>query len=659
MRLNTFPLGLGFYLYKMKSRILLAYLFCFFSCLPGLSLAQVSILTQRYGVDRLGWNQHEKTLTTANVRPETFGALYNYTVDDQVYAQPLLLSGVFAKGAVRNLLVAATVNNTVYVYDADSANVLIWQRNLNRANNRAPLNTDMTGACGGFYFDFSGHMGIIGTPVIDSATNTLYVLHREISTSLTNPSYAQFLHAIDIATGIEKADSPVQIAASVKGSGSGSTGGNIYFDAQKNNQRTGLLLHQGVVYIGWASHCDWGPYHGWLLGYDAQTLKRRVIYNSTPDGEDGGIWMSGCAPTVGPDGDIYLTTGNGTVGASGDPNNARNRGESILRLRNVHDTLKVISFFTPANYGYLEANDLDYGSDGAIMIPGSDLVLSGSKDGNIYVNHADSMKGYSSNNSSAWQQFRANVQALSPRHIHGTPVYNAYIDTAGKTIERIFVWAESDSLKSLQFNRSTMQFDLQRMAKGHVKLDNGMPGSMLCSSSNGQAWGSTILWAAHPRTGDANHSTRPGRLQAYDPRNISTPIYSSDMVSSRDDAGSFSKFNTPVVANGRVYLATFSRQIKVYGLLSSNPNGLPKNVPAKFFLRPNPASTQLEFGFASSEKTGLTEVAVLDPLGRQLFRHKLDATLVLDLPSGWAPGLYLAQFYIDGKPAEQVRWVKQ
>jgi len=369
--------------------------------------------------------------------------------------------------------------------------------------------------------------------------------------------------------------------------------------------------------------------------------------------------MSGFAPSVGPEGDIYLTTGNGTVGAGGNANNPRNRGESLLRLRNVNDTLKVISFFTPSNYSYLEAYDIDYGSDGAILLPDSRLVVSGSKDGVMYLTHADSMTGYSGTDKSVIQKFRANIQPSGARHLHGTPIYNAYTDTSGNLIEKIFMWAESDSLKSLQFSRSSMKFDLTKVTKGHVKLDNGMPGSMLCTSSNGLALGSTLVWASHPRTGDANHTTRPGRLQAYDPRDISKPIYSSDMVSSRDDAGTFSKFNTPVVANGKVYLATFSRQVKVYGLLAGNPNGIAKAIPTRFYLRPNPAQNYLEFGFTSSEKTGLTEVAILDQLGRTLYRNKIDASLGINLPDAWAPGLYLAQFYIDGKPAEQMRWMKQ
>ena len=152
----------------------------------------------------------------------------------------------------------------------------------------------MTDACGGDYSDFSGNIGIVGTPVIDPSTSTLYVVAR---TKEDGKNFVQRLHALDVRTGAERPGSPVVIAATYPGHGHGSAQGVITFDPKRGNQRTGLALVRGVVYAGWSSHCDWGPYHGWLIGYDARTLEQSAVYNTTPDGANGGIWMS--APGAG------------------------------------------------------------------------------------------------------------------------------------------------------------------------------------------------------------------------------------------------------------------------------------------------------------------------------------------------------------------------
>ena len=170
----------------------------------------------------------------------------------------------------------------------------------------------MTGACNGNYKDFSGKMGIVGTPVIDTNTQSIYIVSRSV-TKTGSPDFVQYLHVLDLITGVDKI-APVFITAQVPGSGDGSVGGVVTFNQQTANQRPALLLYQGVVYIAWSSHCDWGPYHGWIIGYDAATLARKYVYNASPDGGLTGIWMSGQAPAVDDDGFIYVSTGNGTVG---------------------------------------------------------------------------------------------------------------------------------------------------------------------------------------------------------------------------------------------------------------------------------------------------------------------------------------------------------
>src|SRR6266496_1730828 len=281
----------------------------------------VAVLTQHNDNTRSGWNDNETALTTSNVNVQQFGAVFTLPVDDQVYAQPLVVGHVSVGGGSHNVVYIATVNNTLYAYDGDNGK-LYWQASFTAPAMRPPRNTDMTGACGGGYQDFSGNIGIVGTPVIDTARGTMYFVAR----STTGGTFVQYLHAVSIVDGSELAGSPTAITATDSGNGDGSVNGVIAFDAQRQNQRQGLTLQNGVVYVTFASHCDWGPYHGWILGYDAATLQQRVVYNATPNGYAGGMWESGAGMAADATGNLYVVTGNGTVGDAGDATNLTNRG---------------------------------------------------------------------------------------------------------------------------------------------------------------------------------------------------------------------------------------------------------------------------------------------------------------------------------------------
>src|SRR6267143_1505272 len=220
----------------------------------------VSVLTHHNDNTRAGWNDNETALTTSNVNVQQFGKLFTLPVDGEVYAQPLVVGHLSIGGGNHNVVYVATVNNTLYAFDGDNGR-LYWQKNFTRSGWRPPKNTDMTGACGGTYTNFSGSMGIVGTPVIDAASGTMYFVAR----STTGSQYVQYLHAVSIIDGSE-VTSPRVITATTSGTGDGSVNGTITFDPQRQNQRQGLTLLNGVVYVSFSSHCDWGPYHGWILG---------------------------------------------------------------------------------------------------------------------------------------------------------------------------------------------------------------------------------------------------------------------------------------------------------------------------------------------------------------------------------------------------------
>ena len=525
---------------------------------------------------RTGWNQHETILTTDNVSNGNFGKIFSRTVDDQIYAQPLVVSNVPIRGGLHNIVLVATVNNTLYAFDADDPNASApyWQVNLtfDPANYSPIKNSDMIWACGGNYQDFSGKMGVVGTPAIDSITSTLYVVARSVTTKAPK-TFVQYLHAIDIKTGKEKPGSPVYITASVPGTGDGSVNGTMTFNQQNQNQRPGLLLYNNIVYITWASHCDFTPYQGWIIGYNATTLEQKYVYNTAPNGGLAGIWMSGQPPSVDDDGNLYVTTGNGTTGQNGNPNDPVNRGSSLIKLS---PTLKIKDFFTPANYIYLNDYDLDYGVDGVLLIPGTDLSLSGSKEGRLFLIDNNQMGQTTTDNSNVKQTLNVSNNPMSMhRHLHGSPVY--FKDEYGN--EYVYAWSEGALLNQFSFIRSKLLFDTVNVKTGNTALPVGMPGAMLSVSSNGSKHGTGIIWANHPIHGDANQASVPGVLQAFDATDVTHELWNSNWNSKRDSIGTFAKFVCPTIANGKVYMATFSNKLNVYGLNPPPASACSKTLP--------------------------------------------------------------------------------
>jgi hypothetical protein len=516
----------------------------------------VSVLTQHNDNTRAGLNDHEKTLTTANVNAKQFGKLFTLSVDDEVYSQPLLYSNLSIASGKHNVVFVATVNNTIYAFDGNAGN-LYWQKNFTVSGMRPPNTGDMTGACNP-YTDFTRNIGIVGTPVIDSLSQTIYFVAR----STDGTSFYQYLHALNVVNGNEQPGSPVLIKASVAGDGSGSINNIVSFDPWRNNQRQGLTLVKGVIYITYSSHCDWGPYHGWILGYNAKTLQQQIVYNDTPTGEDGGIWESGMGMAADAQGNLYVTTGNGNVGAangtgqydpSPDPTDLINRGESAIKLTPSGSTLKVSSYFTPTNYLDLNINDEDYGVMGTLLIPNSNYYFTGCKDGNIYLLNKDNMGGYSSSSN----QIQQTIMVLGG--LHCQPAYYK-----GSTNEFVYIWSENEQLRALPFDRSSNTFsDLQILSDVNGPI--GQSGAELSVSSNGLVDGTGILWAAYAINTDAGSVAGPGILRAFDANDITKELWNSG-ENSNDNPGNFAKFSAPTIANGHVYLATFSKQVVVYGL---------------------------------------------------------------------------------------------
>ncbi len=531
---------------------------------PPANTQHISVVTQHNDNTRAGLNNLELVLTTSNVNTSTFGKLFTMAIDDQVYAQPLMVGNLAIGSGNHNVLFVATVNNTVYAYDGDNGS-LYWKNNYTQTGMRPANSTDMSSSWCTPYTDFKYNIGIVGTPVIDTTSGTIYFVAR----STDGNQFVQYLHAVNIINGNEQPGSPVAISASMPGSGDGSINNVVSFDPRRNNQRQGLTLTNGVVYISFASHCDWNPYHGWILGYNAQTLQQQTVYNDTPDGENGGLWESGQGMAADAQGNLYVVSGNGTVGQgnlftssgngtdenSPNPNPAdpTNRGESAMKLTPSGSGLQLSSYFTPTNYLNLNTNDLDYGVMGTMLIPNTNYYLTGSKDGNLYLLDKDNMGSYSSSSNQVQQTVPLNTS------LHCQPSY-----FKGSTNEFVYIWSENDLLRALSFDRGSNTFTNNQVTSNAGGPSGGC-GADLSVSSNGSADGTGILWATFPVSGDAGNTVCPGILRAFDANDITKELWNSNQTST-DNPGNYAKFCSPTIANGHVYLATFSNQIVVYGI---------------------------------------------------------------------------------------------
>ena len=538
----------------IQQKIGLLIFILFISVSANKLFSQTNVVTQHNDLGRTGWYKNETILNKKNVSQTTFGKLFTRKVDDQMYAQPLIVSNInIPDFGTHNIVYLSTVNNTVYAYDADSANVSepYWKINLTPSNSRPILQKDLIGACPG---NFQSFIGIVGTPAIDTVSNTIFLVARSIDT--VSKIVSQYLHALDIKTGSEKPNSPILIKASVNGIGDGSVNGIVNFDPLRNNQRPGLLLLNGVVYIGFSSHCDWGPYHGWILGYDATSLEQKFVYNATPNGYNGGIWMSGTGIAADSSGNIYFSTGNGSVGNGIDPSNLINRSESVIKI-NPNDQLHPVKdFFTPNNYETLEGADLDLGTSGVMILPNSNRTITGCKDGNLYLLNQSNLGGYQANSNN-------NVQTINLGYAANMHAQFTYF--GGKKKEFAYFWPENTALKAIPFKQDLGLLDEQNIITSGIQGPVGQTGAMLSVSSNANMDSTAIVWASYPVNCDGENFNCPGVLRALDATDITNELWNSETYLI-NNPGNFAKFSSPVIANGKVYLGTFSNQLVVYGL---------------------------------------------------------------------------------------------
>jgi outer membrane protein assembly factor BamB len=509
----------------------------------------VSVTTYHNDNSRRGLNDKETILTHANVNPNQFGKLFSYKTDGYSYAQPLYLAGLNIPGlGVHNVVYVATEHDTIYAFDADSNQGInrqpLWQRSfIDPAHGITTVASQADTNCS----DLVPEVGITGTPVIDAQTGTMYVVAR----TKENGKFFQRLHAVDVTTGREKFGGPTVIRAKVKGSGDGAVNGFVHFDPLRNHQRAGLLLVNGLIYVGWASHCDNGPYHGWVMSYDARTLQQNAVWNATPNAGLGGVWQAGGAPAADDDGNVYFATGNGGFDAD---TGGLDFGDTVVKTGlPLNGQLPVFDYFTPHDQQFLDDQDLDLGSGGPMLLPtqrpGSPhqhLLTVVGKGGVIYLIDRDNLGHFNPDNDDQI------VQSLTTAVMPTGGIASWWNNT-------LYYVPVFDNLKAFHFDPKTGLISLS--PESHTITSFDFPTALLSISSNGNK--DAIVWAPQD---DGYHRGAPAILRAFDAHNLANELYNSTENLARDDPGAAGKFTAPTIANGKVYFTTH-KHLVVYGLL--------------------------------------------------------------------------------------------
>jgi hypothetical protein len=489
------------------------------------------VLTYHNDNGRTGQNTGETSLTPSNVHTGTFGKKFAQPVDSYVYAQPLFVQGLTIGGGTHDVVFVATVNNSVYAFDANASGPVLWHTNVGTALSCSDLND-----CG----DLVPQAGITGTPVIDPGTQTMYLV------ALSKDSAGKFhhrLYALDVTTGAEKPGSPVEISPTAPGTGANSQNGVIQFDPGTHYQRTALLLVGGVVYVGVGSNAESNSdNHGWVLGFKASDLTSTMTFCTSPNDNWSSIWQSGGGLSSDSAGYVYAETANGTFDVD---TGGSDYGDTALKL---DSTGKVIDYFTPYNQAALSSADIDFGAANPLLLPDQsgaaphELVASG-KPGILYLINRDSMGHFHAGSDSQI------VQSVSV-FPNTSGITNGIFMSPAYWNGRVYVSGIDGNLRAFTLTAGKLSTAPESQSADHYSF----PGATVSVSSNGTAAG--IVWTLD---GGA------GVLYAYDATNLATKLYDTTQAAN-DALAQPVKFAVPTVANGHVYVGT-QTELDVYGLL--------------------------------------------------------------------------------------------
>jgi hypothetical protein len=516
-----------------------------------------AVLTQRDDVTRLGWDSTETRLTVTTVGSQEFGKRAAYPVDGKVYAQPLYVPGLTINGHQHNVVIVATQHDSVYAFDADAAGTRppppLWQVSVIQPRARAFRAASDRIAGNRRCDSIIPEVGISSTPVIDWSTRTIYLTALDAESG----TLTYRVHSLDLLTGKETRPSTV-VRAAVAGDGLDSVRGQVAFSAADEQQRVGLTLVNGVVYAGFASWCGLNPYHGWVIGYRAADLARVIVYNSTPNQNDGGVWESESGLNVDAHGHLFLVTGNGPYNLDTGGTEA---GDSVLEMTPQDGTLKIVDEFTPFDQTCRYRHDQDLGSGSPLMVPGHNELILSSKTGAVYVLDQNHLGGYTPLADACKAEGRTDVDHIK-QELTVDSVPGGMWGTWGywKSTEGEFVYGSGTAGRPTEW-RMNPDGTLATPPVAQGPEAYSYPGAIPVVSSNGTTPGTGIVW-----TIDQTHGAV---LRAFDAADIGHEVWNSALAKARDgmdDTGDFNHFDVPTIADGMVFVGDQSH-LEIYGLL--------------------------------------------------------------------------------------------
>ena len=516
--------------------------------------AQTSVLTYRNDNMRTGQNLSETLLTPRNVNATMFGKLFTLTVDGKVDAQPLLVSRLATPNeGVHNVLYVATEHDSLFAFDADTG-ARYWQVSLLKPGETTSDDRNCS--------QVVPEIGITATPVIDPAAGPHGTIYAVAMSKDASGGYHQRLHALDLTSGAEEFNGPVDVQATYPGSGDGSANGVVTFDPKQYKSRPGLLLVNGIVYTSWGSHCDIRPYTGWVIGYNEATLAQTSVFNFAPNGEGAAVWGSGSGIAADVNGTLFFQLGNGSfdtaMNAAGFPGMG-DYGNAFVKLSVGSNPPSVLDYWTMYNTVAESSIDEDLGSGGVLLLPDvtdsqgatRHLGVGAGKDGDVYVFDRDNMGKFNpQNNGGLYQEIAAGLagsEYASPAWFNGA----------------VYFGAVGDAIRA--FNLSAGKLATSPASVSATAFE--YPGTTPSISANGSEDG--IVWAVE--------NNNPAVLHAYDASDLARELYNSNQAASgRDEFGAGNKFIVPTIANGKVYVGTMN-SVAVFGFLRARLVDRPKH----------------------------------------------------------------------------------
>lgn len=579
-----------------------------------------------YDSANTGWNAEEELLTPASVRTGDFGKLFSTEVDGQVYAQPLVAPSLSITGGpnttpgaagVQDVVIVATQHNSLYAIDASSNDWgrVLWHRsfidtasgyvgstpgtNINNTLQATSITTVPAVDTGST--DINPEIGITGTPVMDAESGTIYVVVKSKEVINGSDHWVQRLHAVSGSNGTDRvapyligdtsASNVHNTSIYVYGDGIGhvtdpyyGTGKQVVqFNALRQNQRAALSLVNEEVYVSWASHGDNGEYHGWIAKWDvsdlaADGLELSGVLNTSPNGGLAGIWQGAGGLGFEPDGQaFYAVVGNGPV-SSGTPlldshgfPVGGNFYEAALKI--VADTstnprsqntngwgLKVSDYFMPYNTAELDLGDIDFGSVAPLVLPDSagipghpHLLVTAGKEGKIYVLDRDNLGKFAPNRDRVVNAVSFSGPSTPPKALKGVASVPAFYQN---NIYFVAAYRGTGASFSVNYNGSLSQNSRTSNEFGYL---SGSPVVSSLGDVNGIVW-----------TTDRNSN----RLRAFDAKDFRTELWNSEQATDGSDRlGLPTKFGTPAVANGVVFVGTVDKHLVAYGLKTEPTTG--------------------------------------------------------------------------------------